>query len=119
VTTPEVTPEAATVRVETTIVNGSGQDQSFSLRSKLFAPDGRDICHLEFRIVDAQGVRVLDAAPELRFALVGPATTASKSPLLASLGLAVVMERLLIPDLLTYACSKMSALSPQEASRMA
>jgi len=43
VTTPEVTPEAATVRVETTIVNGSGQDQSFSLRSELFAPDGRAV----------------------------------------------------------------------------
>ncbi len=35
--------------------------------------DGRDICHLEFRIVDAQGVRVPDAEPELKFTTDGPA----------------------------------------------
>jgi hypothetical protein len=35
--------------------------------------DGRDICHLEFRIVDAQGVRVPDAEPELTFTTEGPA----------------------------------------------
>ncbi len=27
--------------------------------------DGKDICHLEFRVVDAQGVRVPDAEPEI------------------------------------------------------
>ncbi len=36
--------------------------------------DGKDICHLEFRIVDAQGVRVPDAEPEVTFAVAGPAT---------------------------------------------
>lgn len=41
VTTPEVTPDAATVRVETTIENGTGQDRSFSLQTELSAPDGR------------------------------------------------------------------------------
>ena len=36
--------------------------------------DGADICHLEFRIVDAQGVRVPDAEPEVTFEVTGPAT---------------------------------------------
>ena len=35
--------------------------------------DGKDICHLEFRIVDAQGVRVPDANPEVTFEINGPA----------------------------------------------
>ncbi len=35
--------------------------------------DGRDICHLEFRIVDAQGVRVPDATAEVTFSVDGPA----------------------------------------------
>jgi beta-galactosidase len=35
--------------------------------------DGRDICHLEFRIVDALGVRVPDAASEVTFSVTGPA----------------------------------------------
>jgi beta-galactosidase len=36
--------------------------------------DGKDICHLEFRVVDANGVRVPDAAPEVTFEVAGPAT---------------------------------------------
>jgi beta-galactosidase len=35
--------------------------------------DGKDVCHVEFRIEDAQGVRVPDAAPEVTFRLAGPA----------------------------------------------
>ena len=35
--------------------------------------DGKDICHLGFQIVDAQGVRVPDAANELKFEVDGPA----------------------------------------------
>ncbi len=35
--------------------------------------DGRDICHLEFRIVDAQGVRVPDATEDVTFSVDGPA----------------------------------------------
>lgn len=35
--------------------------------------DGRDICHVEFRVVDAQGVRVPDATQEIKFAIDGPA----------------------------------------------
>jgi beta-galactosidase len=35
--------------------------------------DGRDVAHIDFRIVDAQGVRVPDAAPEVTFAVDGPA----------------------------------------------
>jgi beta-galactosidase len=34
--------------------------------------DGKDICHLEFQIVDYQGVRVPDAEHELTFELDGP-----------------------------------------------
>lgn len=40
---------------------------------KQFRADGRDICHVEFRIVDAQGVRVPDAVNELKFTVEGPA----------------------------------------------
>ncbi len=36
--------------------------------------DGRDICHLEFRVADAHGVRVPDATAELTFSVDGPAT---------------------------------------------
>jgi len=35
--------------------------------------DGRDICHIEFRIADAQGVRVPDATTEVTFVADGPA----------------------------------------------
>jgi beta-galactosidase len=35
--------------------------------------DGRDVCHVEFQIVDAQGVRVPDATSEVTFAVTGPA----------------------------------------------
>ncbi len=35
--------------------------------------DGRDICHVEFRVVDAQGVRVPDATQEVKFTIEGPA----------------------------------------------
>ncbi|MCS7338512.1 MAG: DUF4982 domain-containing protein, partial [Verrucomicrobiae bacterium] len=35
--------------------------------------DGRDICHIEFRIVDAAGVRVPDATNRVTFNIVGPA----------------------------------------------
>jgi beta-galactosidase len=35
--------------------------------------DGRDVCQVEFDVVDAQGVRVPGAGPELAFALEGPA----------------------------------------------
>jgi beta-galactosidase len=37
------------------------------------AADGRDICHVEFRVVDSQGVLMPDAANELMFDLEGPA----------------------------------------------
>jgi beta-galactosidase len=36
--------------------------------------DGKDVCHLEFQVVDAAGVRVPDAAPPITFELTGPAT---------------------------------------------
>jgi beta-galactosidase len=35
--------------------------------------DGKDISHVEYRIVDAQGVRVPDAAPKVTFDVTGPA----------------------------------------------
>jgi len=41
--------------------------------TKELRADGRDVCHVEFRIVDAQAVRVPDAAAELTFMVKGPA----------------------------------------------
>jgi beta-galactosidase len=35
--------------------------------------DGKEVAQIEFDVVDAQGVRVPDAAPELTFAVTGPA----------------------------------------------
>jgi beta-galactosidase len=35
--------------------------------------DDKDVCHVEFRIVDENGVRVPDAEPEVKFDLAGPA----------------------------------------------
>ena len=40
---------------------------------KRLRADGRDICHLEFSIVDERGVRVPDATAEVTFTLEGPA----------------------------------------------
>ena len=37
------------------------------------AADGKDICHLEFRVVDAQGIRVPDAEEAITFTVTGPA----------------------------------------------
>jgi beta-galactosidase len=34
--------------------------------------NAKDICHLEFQVVDAQGIRVPDAAPEVTFGMTGP-----------------------------------------------
>ena len=36
--------------------------------------DGKDVCHVEFRIVDADGVRVPNAEPEVKFEITGPAS---------------------------------------------
>jgi beta-galactosidase len=35
--------------------------------------NGKDVCHVEFRILDANGVRVPDAEPEVKFEVSGPA----------------------------------------------
>jgi hypothetical protein len=35
--------------------------------------DGKDVCHLEFQVVDAHGARVPDATPAVTFELSGPA----------------------------------------------
>jgi len=35
--------------------------------------DGKDVCHVEFRIVDENGVRVPNAEPEVKFEMTGPA----------------------------------------------
>ena len=36
--------------------------------------DGKDVCHVELRIVDENGVRVPDAEPEVTFEMTGPAS---------------------------------------------
>jgi beta-galactosidase len=40
---------------------------------KQITADGKDICHVTFRITDDKGVRVFEASPELTFAIEGPA----------------------------------------------
>jgi beta-galactosidase len=40
--------------------------------TKNLRADGKDICHLEIRVVDAQGVRVPDAEQEVTFEINGP-----------------------------------------------
>jgi beta-galactosidase len=42
--------------------------------AKKLQADGRDVCHLEFQVVDAAGVRVPDAEPEVTFTVNGPAS---------------------------------------------
>jgi len=39
---------------------------------RTLAANGKDICHLEFQVVDAQGLRVPDAASAVTFAVTGP-----------------------------------------------
>ena len=41
--------------------------------AKQLHADGKDICHVEFRIVDENGVRVPNADAEIKFELTGPA----------------------------------------------
>ena len=41
--------------------------------AKEFRANGKDVCHVEFRIVDENGVLVPDAEPEVKFDLTGPA----------------------------------------------
>ena len=36
--------------------------------------DGKDVCHVEFRIVDAEGVRVPNADAEVKFEMTGPSS---------------------------------------------
>jgi beta-galactosidase len=36
--------------------------------------DGKDVCHVEFRIVDENGLRVPDAEPKVTFEIIGPAS---------------------------------------------
>jgi beta-galactosidase len=57
------------------VLKTAGPAQKIELlpESRELRADGRDICHVEFRVVDAQGVRVPDATPELTFSLAGPA----------------------------------------------
>jgi beta-galactosidase len=53
----------------------TGQAQRIELLplTKELRADGKDICHVEFSVVDAHGTRVPDAAAELTFTLTGPA----------------------------------------------
>jgi beta-galactosidase len=39
---------------------------------KQIAADGKDICHVTFRITDDKGIRVVEANPEITFAVEGP-----------------------------------------------
>jgi beta-galactosidase len=95
VTTPEVTPESATVRVETMLENSSGQDKAFVLQSELLAPDGRAIAEVSVSSDLAEGTNTT-VVQQLRIA--SPQLWSPDSPVLYSLksrlrsGTAVVDE---------------------------
>jgi len=95
VTTPEVMPNSATIRVETTVENDTGQDQAFSLQAELSAPDGRAVANVTTsgHLTDATNKTVVQ---QIRFA--GPQLWSTDSPVLytvksrLSTGTAVVDE---------------------------
>jgi beta-galactosidase len=82
ITTPEVTPDAATVRVETALENGTGQEQSFALESEILAPDGRVVAELSTsgKLADGTNTTVVQ---QLRIA--SPQLWSPESPLLYAL----------------------------------
>ena len=51
---------------------GSARRIELSSDVKQIAADGRDICHVTFRITDDKGVRVVEAGPEVTFVVEGP-----------------------------------------------
>jgi len=68
------------------IGRGDGDDCEFTVQTagpakrlellpdvKRLRADGRDVCHVEFRIVDEQGVRIPDATDKVTFTVDGPA----------------------------------------------
>ena len=79
VTTPEVLPDSATVRVETTLENGSGQDQSFSLQTEFSAPDGRVVAQITASGTLADGTNQI-VVQQIRFA--GPQLWSPDTPVL-------------------------------------
>jgi len=67
ITTPEVTPASAIVRVETTIENGTGQAQSFSLQAELCSPEGQSLAQVVTSGTLAGGSNT-DVVQQIRFA---------------------------------------------------
>jgi beta-galactosidase len=82
VTTPEITSDSATVRVETTIENSTGQPQTFSLEAQIVAPDGRAIAIVATsgELADGTNQIVIQA---IKFA--GPQLWSPDSPVLYTL----------------------------------
>ena len=58
VTTPEITAKAATVRVKTEVVNQTGEVQSVSVHSAIYAPDNSLHTHMEARGAIAAGAKM-------------------------------------------------------------
>ena len=81
VTTPEVTPNSATIRVETTVQNETGQDQSFFLRAELCAPDGRVVANVTTSGDLTDGTNKI-VVQQIRLA--GPQLWSTDSPVLYS-----------------------------------
>jgi beta-galactosidase len=52
---------------------GKAAKIELSADSTELAADGKDVCHLSFQVVDSKGVRVPDAANEVKFEVDGPA----------------------------------------------
>ena len=82
VTTPEVTSNACTVRVETTVENGTGQDQPFALASELAAPDGQSVATVSTAGTLAAGTNTV-VIQQVRFA--NPQQWSPESPVLYTL----------------------------------
>lgn len=82
ITTPEATANATTVQVETTLQNGTGQEQAFALQSELLAPDGRSVADLSSSSTLPQATNTT-VVQQLRFA--NPQTWSPDSPTLYTL----------------------------------
>ncbi len=51
---------------------GAARRIELTTDGKQIAADGKDVCHVTYRVTDDQGLRVFEADPEITFALAGP-----------------------------------------------
>jgi len=82
ITTPEIKPGSATVRIETMLENGRGPDQPFSLQAEIFSPEGRLLAQLSSSGTLAEGANKT-VVQQLEFA--NPELWSPESPVLYTL----------------------------------